>query len=58
MNLGSKSMLVISDTAPISYAQTAPLIRGEYFDFVFYTAGTWKFHNQLDPTKTGSVRID
>ncbi|MBI2474070.1 MAG: hypothetical protein HYV68_00040 [Candidatus Taylorbacteria bacterium] len=57
MNQSSKGMQVVSDSTTLNFGQTAPLMRGEYFDFGYHYVGTWKFHNGLDPTKTGIVRV-
>ena len=32
--------------------------QGETYSFIFEKAGTWKFHNHLDPTKFGSITVE
>ena len=46
-----------SDCLGSSFDSCRGLAKGEVWDFTFNNAGTWKFHDHLHASKTGSVTV-
>ncbi|OHA22597.1 MAG: hypothetical protein A3H57_01975 [Candidatus Taylorbacteria bacterium RIFCSPLOWO2_02_FULL_43_11] len=57
MNLGGKLMWIVPDSNYPEFAQANPVSRGEYWDFTFNKAGTWRYHNKEDASKTGTISV-
>ena len=58
----SSTMWIISDPHPTHTAYPAlnekvAVPSGGIFEFIFNKAGTWKYHNESDPTKTGTIIV-
>lgn len=61
-NASSGSMWVASAPHPVhtdypEFDAKKTYVKGESFSFAFEKAGTWKFHNHMDPTKFGSIVV-
>lgn len=46
-----------TDCLGSSFDSCAALARGEFFDFTFYYAGTWRFHDHLHAYHTGEIIV-
>lgn len=46
-----------SDCLGSSFDSCRGLAKGESWDFIFSSVGSWKFHNHLNASKTGSVTV-
>lgn len=61
-NESSKSMWVASAVHPThsllpGFDQLASVGKGVTYEYTFIKVGTWKYHNHMNPTDTGSVVV-
>lgn len=47
-----------SDCLGSSFDACRGLAQGESWDFTFTAKGTWRFHDHLNPSKTGSIIVE
>lgn len=62
MNVSTRGMWVASLPHPShtlypTFDQKIEGTRGEFYEFTFTKSGTWKYHNHVDPSKTGIIIV-
>lgn len=61
-NQSSSGMWVASDPHPshtgyAGFDQNKIVFRGESYEFTFNKAGTWKYHNHINPSQKGTIIV-